>query len=454
MADDPLGSFSGLARGLTELSSALLTIARALQQLAPHPANASAEGPVVSDGPDAVVRGESTETPRRGAEPRPAALPRGRTKPASLQKISPWSDARDAYLAEAWARGDEPAAILSAINAIAGAEPVASELAIRAMASKRKLRRSAEALARARERAAAKSAKPRKWTADAVALVRQQYPDKRIPVEDIAAAVSQMLGVAMSADGVMHFCQKHRIIRPRGQVAGRAVGGPRKLDRWSDERRALLRTLWTKEPRLTQTQMAAELSKLPGLPLSGHQAGIYGLCAMNLPKRGLAPRVDEAEQAAAAAQARDTSAPPAPEAAPAAPPASLGCAVGTMQGEERCAGGPPPALATPSRSGDGRTTEIPRAALTNPAREMAVSAGQPPRPDTQSSAAAGGAPRLSTFPPPPPLLGFTQEEAAEAAAMVRDGKSGRDIAAWFDTPIELTGGWVSAVRQALARPTA
>lgn len=373
----PAGAFSGaaistLAKGLTELSGALLTIARALHSLAPHPTSGRGNGPSVSTGPRTAARGESTGTPKRGAEPRRHSTGR----PVA------WNAARLAHLKERWAAGDSPEALFAALNAIPGDAPIGGPHAVRVQAQKHGWQRSAEGLRRGRERAAQKNTKPAKWTDAMGDVVRMRYPDKAIPIEDIAATLTELAGQPISVDAVRGWAQKHHIIRPKGRVADRPYGGKRKLHRWSDQRRQLLAALWVQQPRLTQSQIAEELNKLPGEPVTPHQVGVYALSAMHLPPRGLLPRVD---------------------------------------------GNP----------------EIPRDEPTNPAREMAVSAGPLPRPTAQSSAAAGGAPRPTMLlghngaridlpavakpdgePPPydPTSKGSVEARTARAKVLLRAGK--------------------------------
>lgn len=348
----PAGAFSGeaiagLALGLTELSSALLTIARALQQLAPHPATVT--GPVVSHGPEAAEGRESTGTPQRGAEPRRQPALHSRAKPhkwtderrelliqmrrdgrpapeilaalneregeaIELQQMhsfaysigirtggpaprsaTSWNDARDAALVEAWRRGDEPDAILPIVNAIPGSLPVKTADAVKTRAHKLKVRRSPEAFAAARLRAAEKMrGTGRTWSDEMTALLRHHYPLKTTPLPVLAGMLTQIADGDVSVQGMQQKAHNLGLKRKKGMLPG------------------------TKMPSRAK------------------------------------------EPAAAAAQVRASGPPPAPKAAPAAPPVP---------------------------------TEIPRAEVTNPAREMAVSEGHTSRPDTQPRTAAVGAPR-------------------------------------------------------------
>lgn len=398
----PAGAFSGaaistLAKGLTELSGALLTIARALHSLAPHPTAGRGNGPSVSTGPRPAARGESTGTPKRGAEPRPASpTPQRRARPTkwsderrqilrdmrAARRTAPeilaavnaaegeqvtmpqmhafaysigirtngsaprsstcWNPARDALLREGWERGDDAAEILAAVNAIPEQQQVASEDAIKSRVDKLKLRRSKEGFRRVRDRANEKiSMLARTWSDAMIALLRAHYPDNATPLPVLAGKLTKIADKEVTVLAIQQKAWELGVSRPRGPRAA-------------------------------------------------------------------------TQPAAAAAQARASGAPSAPKAAPAVPPVI--------------------------------TTEIPRAEPTNPAREMAVSAGPLPRPTAQSSAAAGGAPRPPSFaigfspngarqsivaapqpddePPPydPTSKGSVESRTARAKALLRAGK--------------------------------
>lgn len=247
-----------------------------------------------------------------------------------------------------------------------------------------------------------------------------------------------------------------------------AEGGeppPEDLPRWSRERKALFLKL---RGKFVVTAIAERLSALPGPSISSSQASAYWKNVLSPKAKADRDKLPGARKALLragwdAGHSEDAIA----ERLNREPgPILTGRAVRSLAGwlgfgarvnggkpmQPAAAAAPKPASGPPPASKAVQAAppplpEIPPAAPTNPAGGMAVPNGRadtrpPPQPAPER---AGGAP--ATLPALPRALTLDAEEQAEAAAMVKAGKSGSEIAEWFGQPLEATASWVASIRR-------
>ena len=147
-----------------------------------------------------------------------------RTKGPAPRIYTVWTPERDAYLREAWARGDTKESIFAALNALPAQEPVAHPASVYNHAHKLKLTRSTEGMRLARERMAEKvRGVGLVWTEAMNALVREHYPNKAKPLDELAAEISAIAPRPISVDAVQQRAHYMRVFRPAGPAIGTVV---------------------------------------------------------------------------------------------------------------------------------------------------------------------------------------------------------------------------------------
>jgi len=265
--------------GLTTLEALLrhTVPGQAAEATTPPPAPVAAPEPTAEvEAPPAPAEEAPAEDPPPAADSTAGQTTRGFV----------WSAERLALLREEYPSAKDMRALLERLNALPGRQPISSIEAVHSQAHLHRIRRVVRP--QGVVGAAAMSAVASPWTPEREAKLRELWAQ---------AATDEVILAALQALEGPPFV-RWRQVQDKATIlklGRRPVSPGAKADKWTAERRELLRELWP-QLEISPAALAERLSALPGPPVTPSQATSYAVAVLRLGARGTLRAAEHAAQ--------------------------------------------------------------------------------------------------------------------------------------------------------------